>query len=352
MMSEDSSAAGTDNRPPMLEEAFMANLSFSSSQINEVRTFNDTIFETVSRSLSPKQGFPSEASPDPPSAIPPSAAYMLNTLSELTTQVEGHRKVNQKQALVNATLTAELDRCKLELARLEHNKVKLENDQVILARNKQNAELKQETESLKTTLRNKEATIAHLTCETKTVLSEKKTLEDKYLEEIVCLKSANQVATVHRLLQPGHARVTVHDSDETLLETEVSRMKMSQKPGHVKPIDYAKLNALYDQFVPQKELSREQAYWLSATNIASLTSDPPKPVTPFVRTSPAKSQVQDQLWYLKAEFSQFDEIIKERTTPRTNYLQAKNLLLIVLASVNVVPPISDCMCAELRSSLR
>ncbi|GKC47143.1 hypothetical protein Tco_1064865, partial [Tanacetum coccineum] len=41
----------------------------------------------------------------------------------------------------------------------------------------------------------------------------------------------------HRLLQPGHARVTVHDSDETLLETEVSRMKMSQKPGHVKPID-------------------------------------------------------------------------------------------------------------------
>ncbi|GJV73532.1 hypothetical protein Tco_1493527 [Tanacetum coccineum] len=523
-MSEDSSAAGTDNMfqvshedaydsdvddEPNAAAAFMANLSSSSSQINEVRTFNDTIFETVSHSLSPKvphdehldsdddevledytipydqylatkdsQDVPTEASP-----IPPSAAYMLNTLSELTTQVEGHRKVNQKQALVNATLTAELDRCKLELARLEHNKVKLENDQVILARNKQNAELKQETESLKTTLRNKEATIAHLTCETKTVLSEKKTLEDKYLEEIVCLKSANQVATGllqkfqmptqtipmlskkpmiassdihkiglgfsnpwygrkaqlsqpalydgHRLLQPGHARVTVHDSDETLLETEVSRMKMSQKPGHVKPIDYAKLNALYDQFVPQKELSREQAYWLSATDIASLTSDPPKPVTPFVRTSPAKSQVQDQLWYLKAEFSQFDEIIKERTTPRTNYLQgsyefcylkkcfdeaiipfynnikqgfqnlhtnlcnevtefkrtfdeldteyehnllekknlqiekknlmilneclisdsiAKDICSIVLASVNVVPPISDCMCAELRSS--
>ncbi|GJS67455.1 putative reverse transcriptase domain, ribonuclease H-like domain, aspartic peptidase domain protein [Tanacetum coccineum] len=510
---EDAYDSDVDDEPNAAA-AFMANLSSSSSQINEVRTFNDTIFETVSHSLSPKvphdehldsdddevledytipydqylatkdsQDVPTEASPDPPSAIPPSAAYMLNTLSELTTQVEGHRKVNQKQALVNATLTAELDRCKLELARLEHNKVKLENDQVILSRNKQNAELKQETESLKTTLRNKEATIAHLTCETKTVLSEKKTLEDKYLEEIVCLKSANQVATGllqkfqmptqtipmlskkpmiassdihkiglgfsnpwygrkaqlsqpalydgHRLLQPGHARVTVHDSDETLLETEVSRMKMSQKPGHVKPIDYAKLNALYDQFVPQKELSREQAYWLSATDIASLTSDPPKPVTPFVRTSPAKSQVQDQLWYLKAEFSQFDEIIKERTTPRTNYLQgsyefcylkkcfdeaiipfynnikqgfqnlhtnlcnevtefkrtfdeldteyehnllekknlkiekknlmivneclisdsiAKDICSIVLASVNVVPPISDCMCAELRSS--
>ncbi|GJS20524.1 hypothetical protein Tco_0449156 [Tanacetum coccineum] len=400
---EDAYDSDVDDEPNAAA-AFMANLSSSSSQINEVRTFNDTIFETVSHSLSPKvphdehldsdddevledytipydqylatkdsQDVPTEASPDPPSAIPPSAAYMLNTLSELTTQVEGHRKVNQKQALVNATLTAELDRCKLELARLEHNKVKLENDQVILARNKQNAKLKQETESLKTTLRNKEATIAHLTCETKTVLSEKKTLEDKYLEEIVCLKSANQVATGllqkfqmptqtipmlskkpmiassdihkiglgfsnpwygrkaqlsqpalydgHRLLQPGHARVTVHDSDETLLETEVSRMKMSQKPGHVKPIDYAKLNALYDQFVPQKELSREQAYWLSATDIASLTSDPPKLVTPFVRTSPAKSQVQDQLWYLKAEFSQFDESLKREPHHFTTILQ-------------------------------
>ncbi|GJW92426.1 zinc finger, CCHC-type containing protein [Tanacetum coccineum] len=109
-----------------------------------------------------------------------------------------------------------------------------------------------------------------------------------------------------------------------------------------KKIIYHPLHSKYE-FVPQKELSREQAYWLSATNIASLTSDPPKPVTPFVRTSPAKSQVQDQLWYLKAEFSQFDEIIKERTTPHTNYLQ-------VHASVNVVAPISDCMCAELRSS--
>nr|GFA38511.1 hypothetical protein [Tanacetum cinerariifolium] len=145
-----------------------------------------------------------------------------------------------------------------------------------------NAELEQETELLKTTLRNKEATIASLTNETKTVLSEKKALKDKYLEEVVYLKNANQVATGlvqkfqmraqtipmlskrpmiasndihkiglglsnpwfgrkaqlsqptlydgHRLLQPDHAPVTVSDSHETLLETEVSSMKMSQKP--------------------------------------------------------------------------------------------------------------------------
>nr|GFA69547.1 hypothetical protein [Tanacetum cinerariifolium] len=228
-MSEDSSAAGTDNRPPMLEES-----DYESWKI----------------------------------------------------RIEGHRKVNQEQALVNATLSAELDQCKLELARLERNKVKLECYQVIVAHNKRNTELKQETELLKTTLRNKEATIASLTSETKTVLSEKKTLEDKYLEEIVCLKMLTKLQLVclglsnpwfgkkaqlsqptlydgHRLLQTGHAPITVSDSHGTLLETE---------------------------FVPQKELSREQVYWLSASDIASQSSDPPKPVTPFVHTRPVNSE--------------------------------------------------------------
>nr|GFC39147.1 hypothetical protein [Tanacetum cinerariifolium] len=106
-----------------------------SSQINKVCTFNDNIFETVSPSwpsevpqdeylnsdedsihedntipydqyLATKesQDIPSDAS-----IIPPTAAYMLQTLTDLTTQVEGHCKVNQEQTLVNATLSSELD---------------------------------------------------------------------------------------------------------------------------------------------------------------------------------------------------------------------------------------------------
>nr|GEZ14597.1 hypothetical protein [Tanacetum cinerariifolium] len=66
---------------------------------------------------------------------------------------------------------------------------------------------------------------------------------------------------------------------------------MSQKPGHVTPVDYTKLNALYDQFVPQKELSKEQFYWLSASDIASQSSDPPKPVTHFVHTRLVNSEI-------------------------------------------------------------
>nr|GFA49013.1 hypothetical protein [Tanacetum cinerariifolium] len=124
----------------------------------------------------------------------------------------------------------------------------------------------------------------------------------------------------HRLLQPGHAPVTVSDSHETLLETEVSRMKMSQKPGHVTPVDYTKLNALYDQFVPQKELSREQVYWLSASDISSQSIDPPKPVTPFIYTRLVNSNVHTKVWKIKECLTPFEEVIKKRTAPPSDVL--------------------------------
>nr|GEY15185.1 hypothetical protein [Tanacetum cinerariifolium] len=60
-------------------------------------------------------------------------------------------------------------------------------------------------------------------------------------------------------------------------EAEVSRTKMSNRPRTIKPINYAELNALYSHFVPQKELSREQVYWLPVEELATQKSNPPKP---------------------------------------------------------------------------
>ncbi|GJT38477.1 hypothetical protein Tco_0938342 [Tanacetum coccineum] len=48
------------------------------------------------------------------------------------------------------------------------------------------------------------------------------------------------------------------DSDETLEDAEESRNKMRHK---MIQIDYEKLNALYETFVPQQELSAEQTYF-------------------------------------------------------------------------------------------
>ncbi|GJR24407.1 ribonuclease H-like domain-containing protein [Tanacetum coccineum] len=204
------------------------------------------------------------------------------------------------------------------------------------------------------------------------ILTEKKELADSYLDEIVCLKTANKVARdmlqrfnmptqtipmlskkpkkatadLHKdilgtrnpglgymakraqpvlydadtLLHPTHHPVSIWDSEEVLVHQVVSMKKMSEKPGHVRPANgfYDKLNAL--KFVPQQELSREQAYWLPANERASQTSNPNSPVTPFVRKSRPPSQVLASLRKINAVFPQFEGIIKERTTQQPDYV--------------------------------
>ncbi|GJS80950.1 hypothetical protein Tco_0747491 [Tanacetum coccineum] len=210
----------------------------------------------------------------------------------------------------------------------------------------------------------------------------------------------------HALLNPTHTFVKVHDSEDSLVHAEVSRTKMSERLGTIKPINYAELNALYSHFVPQKELSREQVYWLPAEELATQKSNPPKPVTPFVRTRPAKSQISTCLqglnswipafahnksYFLLKDVKQLVQKLDENiVTEVTEYMrifdeldteyercvlanknlkiERKNLLIqndclianslekdicsIVLASDIVVPPSSNCLCEELRSKMR
>nr|GFC64541.1 hypothetical protein [Tanacetum cinerariifolium] len=102
---------------------------------------------------------------------------------------------------------------------LKRNKVKHDLDMAIVEWSKRNAELEEENVMPKSTLKSKVVSIENLQQESKKVLSEKKILKDKYLEEIVVLTNANKVAT-------------------------------NVFKGHALPINYAKLNAMYDQFVP------------------------------------------------------------------------------------------------------
>ncbi|GJS84362.1 retrovirus-related pol polyprotein from transposon TNT 1-94 [Tanacetum coccineum] len=109
------------------------------------------------------------------------------------------------------------------------------------------------------------------------------------------------------LLHPNHHPVSIWDSEDVLVHQVVSMKKMNEKPGHVRPANgfYDKLNAL--MFVPQKDLSGDQAYWLSATNIASQASKSATPATPFVRKSRPPSQVLASLRNVNAVFPQFEE---------------------------------------------
>ncbi|GJS02995.1 hypothetical protein Tco_0319503 [Tanacetum coccineum] len=123
------------------------------------------------------------------------------------------------------------------------------------------------------------------------------------------------------IVDPVHTPLRVYDSDKTLVQAKVSRHKMLERMKDPlckvssKPINYAKLNNMYDTFMPQKQLSREQVYWLPANEVASYNCNQSKPVTNFVRTHPAKSQVNTQLKMLKACFPEFDKVVKDRTTP-------------------------------------
>ncbi|GJX67230.1 hypothetical protein Tco_0302957 [Tanacetum coccineum] len=123
------------------------------------------------------------------------------------------------------------------------------------------------------------------------------------------------------IVGPVHTPFRVYDSEETLVQAKVSRTKMLERMKDPwckvssKPINYAKLNSLYDTFVAQKQLSSEQVYWLPANEVASYNCNQSKPITTFVRTRPAKSQVSAQLKMLKACFPEFDKVVKDKTTP-------------------------------------
>ncbi|GJS52590.1 hypothetical protein Tco_0625952 [Tanacetum coccineum] len=185
---------------------------------------------------------------------------------------------------------------------------------------------------LKTHLKSKDISIEFLKSENQKVLTDKKKLEDKYLDEIVCLKSANKVATdlLQKFQMPTHTipmlskkpKNASQDLHKDILGRSNPRYgKKAPKTRATKIAEsgfYEKLNAL--KFVPQQELSREQVYWLPANEIASQASTPATPVTPYVPKSPPPSQVLATLHNIKAVFPQFDAIIKERTTVKPLYV--------------------------------
>nr|GEX75836.1 hypothetical protein [Tanacetum cinerariifolium] len=219
------------------------------------------------------------------SSVIPDGISVITILDDLRSQLVGHIKANKEHNFANETLKAELERYKTQVQNLEQSKDKRDLEQLVF---EQSGKLK----------------------------ADKNALEESYLEELVCLRNTNKVATkllqsygqpvqtvpmltkrltfatkdLHKtvlgycnlqylksaqlsrpslylgdvIVDPLHTPFRVHDSKDTLVQAEVSRTKMSKRMKgpkckvSSKPINYAKLNSLYDTFVPQKELSREQ----------------------------------------------------------------------------------------------
>nr|GEV21676.1 hypothetical protein [Tanacetum cinerariifolium] len=125
--------------------------------------------------------------------------------------------------------------------------------------------------------------------------------------------------------------IVIHNSEETLMLEDKSRSKMfqkqkdpmmSEKKVNTKPVDYAALNQLSKdfetRFVPQTELSPEQAFWsqnfvnYEESNLSSSST-----IVEVPKELPKVSMVNSSLKKLKFYLDSFDMVVKERTSATT-----------------------------------
>nr|GEY87531.1 hypothetical protein [Tanacetum cinerariifolium] len=167
---------------------------------------------------------------------------ILSVIEQLKTQVVNCTKINQDNKNVNEILTAELERYK---------------DQVRILKEQNNVDKASESCAQSLEIDN----LKHILSKH---LKENESLEQKQLEPKLYDGS---------VIQKNDA-IVIRDSEETLMLEAESRSKMLQKQKdpmmfekkvNTKPIDYAALNQLSTdfetRFVPQTELSAEQAFW-------------------------------------------------------------------------------------------
>ncbi|GKA34090.1 hypothetical protein Tco_0720519 [Tanacetum coccineum] len=122
--------------------------------------------------------------------------------------------------------------------------------------------------------------------------------------------------------------ISIADSEETLMLEEESRSKMLlkqsdlmvlEKKVNIKPINYAKLNQLSEDFVkgfvPQQELSDEQAFWLQTSHLNTDQSASSLVKIEAPRELPKVSLVNTSLKKLKYHLGQFENVVKKRITP-------------------------------------
>ncbi|GJU71599.1 retrovirus-related pol polyprotein from transposon TNT 1-94 [Tanacetum coccineum] len=123
--------------------------------------------------------------------------------------------------------------------------------------------------------------------------------------------------------------IVILDSEETLMLAEESHSKMLlkqkdpmmlEKKVNTTPVDYVVLNQLSQdfekQFVPQTELSAEQAFWSqNSMNSAEPTLSSRPTNVEVSKELPKVSMVNTSLKKLKHHLAGFDVVVKERTTP-------------------------------------
>ncbi|GKA85780.1 retrovirus-related pol polyprotein from transposon TNT 1-94 [Tanacetum coccineum] len=194
----------------------------------------------------------------------------------------------------------------------------------------------------------------HMMCKPRSYYDEVNKVAIGYKNPL-CLHHAKQVQPAlyngYVIVTPNHAPAIVHDGEDTLELTEISRKKMHDKMKanecvankvNITPPDYSKENFLATftpqiqlylaTFTPQKQLTPEQIFWsqdlikmkaealktqaTASRPIKALTVYPPNtPATLVPRVLPTKSQVKINIFALIQLFSDFEKTCNKRITP-------------------------------------
>nr|GFA75804.1 hypothetical protein [Tanacetum cinerariifolium] len=274
-------------------EAFLADVECTASYVEPLSITTTTAFEA-----SHEDAYDSDVNEGPHAAtafmanlndvssVLPGGISVITILDDLNSQLAGHIKVNEEQSFANDTLKAKLERYKTQESYLVEL-VCLRNTNKVVMELLQSYGQPVQTIPMLSTRPIFPTKDLH-----KTALGHSNPL---YLKTAQLCRPSLYLGDV--IVDPVHTSIRVYDSEETLVQAEVSRTKMLEKMKDPlckmssKPVNYAKLNSLHDTFVPQKQLSRERVYWLPANEVASYNSYQYKLVTDFVRTRPTKSQV-------------------------------------------------------------
>ncbi|GJW02627.1 hypothetical protein Tco_1561483 [Tanacetum coccineum] len=269
-------------------------------------------------------------------------ALILSVIEQLKTQVINYNMINLDNKNVNDTLTAELERYKEQVEVLkEGQNVDVKSQDNVVHTHEQNAEIDRLKQTLSEQLKEKESLMKTVTVLKNNFKQEESRNIDreialekriKHLDNIKALQ-LNPMLYDGKVIQETNVKydsnvIPIPNSKETLILEEESRSKMLlkqsdpmvlEKKVNTKPVDYAALNKLSEdfgkRFVPQTELSVEQAFW-SQNSMNS--SEPIPSCTPtkveVLKELPKVSMVNTSLKKLKHHLAGFDKVVKERTT--------------------------------------
>nr|GEW83346.1 integrase, catalytic region, zinc finger, CCHC-type, peptidase aspartic, catalytic [Tanacetum cinerariifolium] len=240
---------------------------------------------------------------------------LMANISNYAYDIISEEKANNEYN--NESVTAELERYKERVKTFEQRlNVDLSSLQKIIDSQmddmiKEKLVLKEKVDSLEQNLSNQIKENECLLQPFTIFKSESKAKEDKYMENKIDLekkikeldnfifKVGQSAHTVYMLTKPQAFYDNIHKQAlKTLILEEVSRSKMAEKekdPKAIKgknsnkPIDYVKLNKIHEdfgkRFVPQQELSADEAFWYHMLN----------PSTKFSNALPLKIEAPKEL---------------------------------------------------------